>query len=218
VDGVIVAPPACSEESIMQFSSNNIPIVLVDRALPSLPVSSVQIDNANAAYTLTGLLIADGCKKTGFMAYNMKLSNIQDRYEGYCKALSEAGIPVCKELIQAVEFDGFEANVRKALEKPLAEDVDSIVFATNRIGTQSLIVLQELHQDKALKFASIDNPDEYKISGIPITCIEQPIEDLGRRALEILFRKISDPGYKVVETVTLQANTVCKIRPPARKL
>ncbi len=218
VDGVIVAPPADSEETVLQFLSSGIPIVLVDRALPSLPVSSVQIDNVNAAYILTLQLIKEGCKRIAFMAYNLKLTNIQGRYEGYCKALREAGIPIEERLIQAVEFKGFEENIRNALEKLLSKEVDSIVFATNRVGTQSLITLREMQVDHDLKFVSIDNPEEYKVSAIPITCIEQPIEDLGRRALEILFRKIADPMNKVVENVTLQATAIYKIKPVVKEI
>ena len=65
---------------------------------------------------------------------------------------------------------------------------------------------------KDIKFASIDNPDEYKLSSLPITCVEQPIEGLAERALEVLFRKISDPKYSVIENITLQANIVRHIK------
>lgn len=206
VDGVIVAPPAESEDVIMQFLSNGVPIVLVDRVLPALPVSSVQVDNVSAAYQLTSELIKDGCRRIGFMGYDMKLSNIQGRYEGYCKALVEAGISVEQGLVQAVEFEDFESHISTSLENLLAKDVDSIVFATNRVGVQSLIQLKEMRKDLNLKFASIDNPDEYKLSAITTLCVEQPIEALGRRALEILLNKITNPKYTVVESVTLQTN------------
>jgi LacI family transcriptional regulator len=213
VDGVIVAPPADCEDAIMQLENNGIPTVLVDRAISTIPVSSVQIDNVAAAYTLTSCLLKKGCRKTGFMAYNLKLPNIKGRYDGYVKALQEHQIPFDEDLVRAVEYENFDKNIQNALTELLSKEIDSIVFATNRVGIQSLIALQQLQYDKTLQFGSIDNPDEYKISGIPVTCIEQPIEELGKRALEILFRKISNSAYKVVENVTLQANSICHIKP-----
>jgi LacI family transcriptional regulator len=213
VDGVIVAPPAESEPSIMQFVNNGIPIVMVDRSMANLPVSSILIDNAGAAYALTKHLIDKGSRRIAFMAYNMKLSNIVGRFEGYKKALEENNIAFDDNLVQAVEFENFESNIRKALNKLLLLDIDSIVFATNRVGVQSLITLRQMDYDKSMRFVSIDNPDEYKLSAVPITCIDQPIEGLGRRALEVLIRKITDPKYKVVEHVTLRAMEISGISP-----
>jgi LacI family transcriptional regulator len=205
VDGVIVAPPADTEDIIMQMEEMGIPTVIVDRPMNTIPVSSVQIDNVGAACTLTKHLIKQGCKRIGFMAYNMKLSNIKGRFEGYKTALMDAGLTFDEHLVGSVEFENFEENIHKELEVLLSHNIDSIVFATNRIGIQSLMLLQKMDKVSHLKFVSIDNVDEYKISAIPIVCVEQPIEELGKRSLEILYRKIKDPKYKVVESVTLQA-------------
>jgi LacI family transcriptional regulator len=206
VDGIIIAAPADSENIILQVDKYGIPIVLVDRAINSIPVSSVQIDNEGAAYALTNHLIGMGCKRIGFMSYNMRLSNIKGRFEGYKKALTDAGITFNPKLARSVRFERFDEEIRRELEELLNNDIDSIVFATNRVGLQSLLILKKMGKVEDLKFVSIDNPDEYKISGIPMTCIEQPIEEMSRRALEILCRKIIDPSYKIIENVTLQTS------------
>ncbi len=204
VDGIIVAAPAGSESLILQIEKFGVPVVLVDRAMSSIPISSVQIDNEAAAYALTTHLINEGCQRIGFMSYDMKLSNIKGRSDGYKKALSDAGIPYNQHLVRSVSFKRFDEEIRAALEVLLNNDIDSIVFATNRVGLQSLHILRELNKVNDLKFVSIDNPDEYSISSIPMTCIEQPIDEMGRRALEILLRKITDSNYKIIENVTLQ--------------
>ena len=181
-------------------------MVLVDRAMSSIPISSVQIDNEAAAYALTTHLINEGCQRIGFMSYDMKLSNIKGRSDGYKKALSDAGIPYNQHLVRSVSFKRFDEEIRAALEVLLNNDIDSIVFATNRVGLQSLHILRELNKVNDLKFVSIDNPDEYSISSIPMTCIEQPIDEMGKRSLEILLRKITDSDYKIIENVTLQVS------------
>lgn len=90
----------------------------------------------------------------------------------------------------------------------MAKKVDSVVFATNRVGVQSLIALREFKNYRDLKYVSIDNPDEYIFADIDITCIEQPVKELGERTLDILFKYIENPKYKIVESVTLQTNIV----------
>lgn len=205
VDGLIVAPPQNSEISIMQLVKRRIPTVLVDRAMEGLPVSSIQIDNIGASYALTNYLVEQGCKRIGFIAYNIGLPNIQKRYEGYKKSLAMNNIALNDNLVRSVTFENFEENIESAIAELLNNGIDSLVFATNRVGVQSLIALQNHAGYEKLKYVSIDNPDEYKVCSLDIKCIEQPIEGIGKRALDILFRHISDPKYDDVEQVILQA-------------
>lgn len=204
VDGLIVAPPQNAEASIMQLVKRDIPAVLVDRGIAGFPVSSVEIDNIGAAYSLTNLLIEKGCERIGFIAYNIKLSNIQKRYEGYKKSLEMHNIPFDENIVSFVAFENFEENIKEAVDRLLTGNVDSIVFATNRVGIQSLMCLRSHKQYRELQYASIDNLNEYNVSDLPITCIEQPIEGIGRRALDILFRHIANPEYDDIEHVILQ--------------
>lgn len=205
VDGLIVAPPQNSEISIMQLVKRRIPTVLVDRAMEGLPVSSIQIDNIGASYALTNYLVEQGCKRIGFIAYNIGLPNIHKRYEGYKKSLAMNNIALNDNLVRSVTFENFEENIESAIAELLNNGIDSLVFATNRVGVQSLIALQNHAGYEKLKYVSIDNPDEYKVCSLDIKCIEQPIEGIGKRALDILFRHISDPKYDDVEQVILQA-------------
>lgn len=208
VDGIIVAPPQDSEDVIMELVKIKIPSVLVDRGFDGIPVSSVQLDNVGASYILTSHLLKQGCRRIGFMAYNLGLPNIKKRYEGYVKALTRYKIPLDNNIVCSVVFENFEDNVKNALDNLLANDIDSIVFATNRVGIQSLILLQQYNKCHGLKYVSIDNPEEYQISNIPITCIEQPIKGIGERALSILFRHIENPQYNEVEYVVLQTKMI----------
>lgn len=205
VDGLIVAPPQNSESSIMQLVKRRIPTVLVDRGIDGIPVSSVQIDNIAASYALTNYLIEQGCRRIGFIAYNIGLPNIQKRYEGYAKALAANNILVDENFVRSVNYENFEENIEYAINDLINNEIDSLVFATNRVGVQSLIALQQYEGYDKLKYVSIDNPDEYKVCSLPIKCIEQPIEGIGRRALDILFRHINDSKYEDVEQVILQA-------------
>ena len=208
VDGLIVAPPQDSESSIMQLYKRRIPTVLVDRGIDGIPVSSVQIDNLGASFALTNYLVAQGCKRIGFIAYNIGLPNIQKRCEGYKKSLQQNNIPIDENIIRSVAFENFEENIEQAVAELIEQRIDSLVFATNRVGVQSLIALQNYEEYTQIKYVSIDNPDEYKVCSLPIKCIEQPIEGIGRRALNILFKHIEDPMYDDIEQVILQAKII----------
>lgn len=208
VDGIILTPPQGSEASIMQLVNRKIPTVLVDRHIEGLPVSSVQIDNVQAAYRITNMLIEQKCKRIGFVAYNIDLPNIKKRYEGYVLALKLNNIELDEQLVHSVSFDNFEQNISDSIKKLVDSKVDSIVFTNNRVGVQSLLTLRSYDVFSKLKYASIDNADEYVIAQIPIMCVEQPIEGLGSRALDILFKQIKDTSYDMIESILLQPKIV----------
>jgi len=204
VDGIILTPPQGSESSIMQLIHRSIPTILIDRHIEGLPVSSVQIDNVQAGYTITNMIIEHQCKHIGFIANNIDLPNIRKRYEGYKKALTINGLEVDENFVCSVSFDNFEQNVEDSIKKLINLNVDSLVFANNKVAVQSLLTLQKYDVFSKLKYASIDNADEYKVVPWPIICVEQPIEGLSLRALEILFKHIEDPTYDQIESVILQ--------------
>ncbi len=206
VDGMIVTPTADCGESILQFVNRNIPVVMLDRHINGIPVSSVQIDNVAAGYTLTSYLLQKGYKHIALLAYNMELSNIKERYTGYHKALKDYGVPLSEEVVQSVGFEKFEENVPKALKKILAGKVDAIIFATNQVATQSLLALSKMKNiPTGLALASMDHP-EFRLSDAPVNYVEQPIDEMGGKALEILFRQIKDSKKQIVEQITLQTD------------
>ena len=205
VDGIILTPPQDSVSAIMQLVDRKIPAVLVDRHIEGLPVSSVQIDNEGVAYSLTDMLAKQGLKRIGFIAYNIELPNIKKRYEGYAKALQDNHIFLDDNLVRSVSFENFEQDINSCIKDMIDSGVDALVFATNRVGVQSLLALQAYKDYDKIRYVSIDNADEYKFAKIPIICIEQPIERLGKRALDILFRHIEDPEFDEFESIILQA-------------
>lgn len=206
VDGMIVTPAADCGDAVMQFVHRNIPIVMLDRHIDGIPVSSVQADNVAAGYALTSYLLRKGRKRIAFLAYNMKLSNIRGRYEGYRKALCDAGMSASDEILQSVEFENFEKGVTAALKEISVREADAIVFATNRIAAQSLSVLPKIEGlPKNLLLTGVDHP-EFRMSDMPVYYVEQPIEEMGEKALELLFEQIKGVKKQVPELITLSAD------------
>lgn len=208
VDGVIVAPPQDSEDSITQLIGEKIPCVLIDRGFDGFSVSSVQIDNEQASYVLTKRLIGEGCRRIAFVAYNMGLPNIAKRYKGYSRALSENGVISDERWVKSVTYENFEAGIDHSIDELLDREIDAFVFATNKVGIQSLMRLRRLNRISEFQFASIDYADEYILADLPVICTGQPVKELGERALDILFKQIDDPFYDVVEQVVLQARVI----------
>lgn len=206
VDGIIAVPPDNSQPVIMQLIERRIPIVLVDRKVESVPVSSIIIDNFDLSLALTNHLIGQGCKRIAFITHNMGLPNIQEYYKGYQSALENNRISIDKELIYVFSLENIESDIKLCVNHLLKTNIDSIIFTSNSVGIQSLIELKRNKKKEMLKYASIDTYEEYKISDLSITCIDYPIKSMGQKALNILLKQIENKNHKTeIETISLRA-------------
>ena len=93
IDGLIVVPCEGADEIIRDIARQNIPLVLLDREVPDLEVSSVVLNNRRAGHETTEALIRRGFTRIEMISYSMGLSNIREREEGYrrCMQAHEMG-------------------------------------------------------------------------------------------------------------------------------
>ena len=90
-------------------------------------------------------------------------------------------------------------------------NIDAIFCASNRVGTQVLITLRERNVNLSNRFTvvSFDNPDEFKLAYFPISCIEQPINIIGEKAMSLLISKINGNDDNL-EQIIIPAHIVIK--------
>lgn len=190
VDGLIVAPTENSEEQIQALRQRAVPLVLIDRYFPALDVSSVGVNNYEAAYQCAVHLLKTGRRRVGVIGFKTKLLHLQDRKKGFLKALKDNGIAVSKTCIQEVALDARKEQVESSIDKLLAEHVDALFFASNKISTLGLKYINQLPlkvpQDLAL--CSFDESDATDLFYAPLTHIRQPLEEMGRQAVQILLQ------------------------------
>lgn len=203
VDGMIVVPPLGGKDGLQKLIDYKMPLVVVDRESELISINTVMMDNMEAAYLLTKHLIDQGAKKIGLIGHNRSFSNVVARHLGYLKALEEYGYTQDPKLVQFVSLEKFEEDNEVALDTLLAEKVDSILFATSKVGRFSLRSLKRRGVMNAIKYASIDFFEECELSDISLCSIEQPLDIMSEKALAILFMQIDNSKYKAIETVTI---------------
>jgi DNA-binding LacI/PurR family transcriptional regulator len=95
IDGLIVFPVHGEfyNAELLRHVLDGYPVVLVDRVLPGIPVSTVCTDNVAAARTLTERLIGDGHRTIGFISPPAnRTSSIEQRRQGVRAACDSAGV------------------------------------------------------------------------------------------------------------------------------
>lgn len=136
IDGLIVVPCEGADEIIRDIARQNIPLVLLDREVPDLEVSSVVLNNRRAGYETTEALIRRGFSRIEMISYSMGLSNIREREEGYrrCMQAYEKGGNAVIHHLRHDKLAKIEDIIREARQRR----AEAFLFATNTLAGQGL--------------------------------------------------------------------------------
>lgn len=200
VDGLAVFPGAHSEEIIAQLS-HRLPVVAFAMPYGAGTLSHVRVDNQAGAEAVTDHLVVDhGITDVQFVG-DPEMTDYQERFEGMRAALARQGLPVPDRVLDATALvdDAPYAIVRAlAAEGRLPR---ALVCASDQHALGLLDVLAEL---------GVDVPGEVAVTGFdgvvagrlctpPLTTVRQPMEAMGRLAVDVLMASLVDPDAGPVD-------------------
>lgn len=197
VDGIILAPIDNEVEALERRLTGTIPVVYVSNAPVGTRHSFVVIDNILGGFLATEHLIQGGYRRIGFVGSTEDSLTIEERLEGYRRALKKYGLPVEKKYIQLGEFkeEAGYGIIRGMIE---GGDFPHAVFAEN-----DLLALGVLHGVKA---SGLSVPEDVAVVGfddipaasypeVQLTTMSQPSYEMGQKSVEILLDQIQ-PLYQ----------------------
>ncbi len=103
VDGISLARTA-AKEAIQEVGWGHIPLVLFDRRLPGMAISSVTVDGVTGGRLVTQYLLELRHRRIGVIHGPLVRSHGVGRLQGYQEALQEAGVQPDPALIRAGTF------------------------------------------------------------------------------------------------------------------
>lgn len=215
LDGAVLVTPTVTEAD-MRHST---PIVAVDPHTGPAGLPSVAADSLRGAQAMTEYLIGLGHQRIGMVSGRPDLQSAQLREAGYRRALAAAGLPADPEIITVGAYDSELARV-SARHLLTSRNRPTAIFCANDISALAVMAIAQelgLRVPEDISIAGFDNIPESALGTPPLTTVEQPIRDMGRRSVEMLIALIA--GQELSErTVTL--STALMIRgstgtPPA---
>jgi len=212
VDGFIITPTEKLDKSIDQLLKMNRPVVLIDRYFPGQEVSHVVMDNYEGAFLATNFLIEKGRRKIALINNNSGMVQMQLREKGYVDALKKAGI-YDEKLILHLDYHSSEEEKVEELISFFRNNkaIDGALFLTNYMGLAGLQAFQKmgLKLPEDLAIISYDDHYSFRLHSPAITVVEQPINTIAVKAVELLMdQMINDDA--VVEKVVLKGNIIVR--------
>jgi LacI family transcriptional regulator len=215
VDGLLLSPPEGSEHIITKLQQQGIPLVLVDRYFPAIKTSYVALDNFTASLQATEYLINSGRQRPAMIGYKTGLFHLQDRNRGFITALKKHGIPFLQNMLQLVGVGDKKTSIETAIDQLLKMEpgIDALLLGSNTIATCGLRYLNKLpiKVPAELSLISFDQAEMLDVFYSPVTYVKQPLEEIGRLAIEAMLTQLEDPAalteINLTATLVVQDST-----------
>lgn len=187
VDGLILAATENSWDIIKPFREFG-PIVLCNEYEKTAQVPTVRLDQLQAGYIGTRYLIEQGYQ-TIASACGGQSSVGRDREEGFRKALEEAGIPVRSEWVfRSVNVIEDGKRIIRTIFN-MKERPSAIFTGSDQVAAGIIMGAKELGKKVPDDIAVIGFDDQSiaQVVEPALTTIRQPIEEIGKTAMEIMI-------------------------------
>jgi LacI family transcriptional regulator len=211
IDALVLASTQTSIEGV----ERRIPFVLIDRKVAGANANFVGVNDEMVGYLATKHLIQNGYQRIAHIR-GPELSPGILRYEGYCKALAEAGRPVVPEHV--VKGEGGDADDEgggfRAMQKLLAADPrPDAVFGFNDPSAIGAL--------KALHAAGVQVPREMAMIGagnfrhadllrVPLSTVDQCNTAIGEQAAKLLLKLIDAKSQAEPKSILLEPSLVIR--------
>ncbi|MBI1279408.1 MAG: substrate-binding domain-containing protein [Anaerolineaceae bacterium] len=229
VEGAFVVPSlpvTGSVENVQRLVDENIPVVLMDRGIPSLKVNQVISNNFQGGYDGARYLIELGHKHIGMLdagtdALLPKFGPGSERIAGVQQAMSDAGLEFenrncifSDEQNQSVA--GYKGTFTLLRQSP---EITAIFALTDACAVGALRAVYELGMSVPRDLSVIGFDDIPLAShAIPrLTTLAQPPQQIAQTAVDLLLKEINEPTGQF-QTVTVGTQLIVResTAPPSR--
>lgn len=213
VDGLIISisMQTSSFEHLKEFKRKNIPLVFFDRVVPEIETDKIIIDDYAGAFKVTQHLIDQGYKRIGHLAGPQNLLTYNFRKKGYIDALLKNGMEYDQSLVHENTLTS-EAGVIATKEFMSLQNPPDAIFCGNDITALSSIMYLK---DRGVKIpqemgiVGFSNEPFSKVVSPSISTIAQPAFEMGKKAAELIIRKIENID-KSVSTIVMPSELIIR--------
>jgi len=215
VDGLIIAPASEDHSYLRHEQELGTPMVFIDRPPRLLAADSVLSDNREGATAAVEHLISHGHRRIAYLGDFTRIATAQERYAGYASALGSIDPElVAQDLHTAEEAEAACASLLELDDPPTA------LFSEQNLVTIGCV--RALRAAGAQHQVALAGFDDFALADLlepPVTVVAQNPAEIGRRAAELLLRRIDGDERKPVATTVatrLIERGSGEISPPAR--
>ena len=192
IDGLIVAPVPGGQEAISKAIDARVPVVLLDRDIEGLEnVGKVLLNDVEAGDMATECLINNGYRKIEMISYDLDISSISERAEGYRRTMAAHGL---ESRVDTITYGDTQKRLPSIIKDAMERGVEAFFLPTYSLTALVIAVMNELHlrTPRDLGIVAFDESDLYRLGASTIAHIVQPLRELGEKSFEVLHAMIEN--------------------------
>jgi len=212
VEGVVLCPTGRSSQHLTPFVGGRLPIVLVDRFFPDLPLPYVSSDNVAGARQATELLITSGHRRIACLQGLRGTSPSEFRVRGYKEALAHHHLPIENNLIVGDSFTEQSGYIETKLLLRTEPGVKAILVLSHLNGLGAIRALTEEKRriPDDVSIISFDDTPYFSYLATPLTAVAQANSEMGEVAVKLLFDQIQSPHRQTKGGILLPTTLVMR--------
>jgi len=191
-DGLIIAPANWQSTALRNILQQaTMPVVAMDRPIAGSTIPSVVADNFIGAQMATRHLVEHGYKRIVCLTGETTLYTIRERTRGYREAIEAAGRP-CILDTSIKDYKSAEYAIESMFAA--ANPPDAILTLKNSATIHTFEALQK-HNISIPGSVALLGYDDFELAATlrpSISVVQQPTEEIGRIAAELLFERMLD--------------------------
>lgn len=194
VDGLIIMGPF-AEDYINMLRSIDMPMVMLDAYSAKYSLDTVISDGYYGMYLMTDHLLTKGHRNIAFIGTVGETSSITDRFYGYCKAMTEAGIEVTRDMVIPDRSDvgkimlNFTEDIRKFTA--LVCNCDLTAYEVMKVLDKMGIKVPD-----DMSIVGFDNYIISEITPVKVTTYEVDQDRMAKESVKQICRRIRNPLRK----------------------
>ncbi len=192
-DGLILPPPLCdARQTIAELDARGIPLVAVATGAPMPGVSSVRIDDYQAACALTRHLLDLGHRDIGFVSGDPGHTPSALRSRAFFDTMAGAGLSVAPERVAEGLFTYRSGLLAATALLQVAPRPSAILCSNDDMAAAALAIAHglRLRVPEDLSIAGFDDTPVATTIWPELTTIHQPVAAMGRAAVTLLLGEI----------------------------
>jgi LacI family transcriptional regulator len=216
LDGLILVSNRPDDGSLRKLIGTRGNIVVIDEDIAGVDVPKVFVDNVQGGYLATRHLLDAGHRRIGHVSGPRGLFTVQERFEGYRRALTEAGVPFDEALVCFGSYDRhFGASALAGLLE-LPSPPTAVFAASDYLVVGMLETLREraIAVPGDMSIVGFDDMEFASLLMPPISTLRQSARGLGRRAVDILIARLAGEVPATVERLPVQLIERASVAPP----
>jgi DNA-binding LacI/PurR family transcriptional regulator len=200
VDGILFARPSTEGDAqhVRWLIDRNTPLVTTSYSIPGQALMVVDVDNVDGGRQAGEYLIEAGHQDIAMIAGPAHWKSVQSRTQGLTMALGTAGLQHDPTRTEHGDWS-FESGywaMQRLLER--APQLTALFAHNDRMAIGAMRALREVGKqipgDVALVGYDDTPPAAYAYP--PLTTIHQPMQEVGKLAVELLLQMIGDPDIE----------------------